>query len=130
MVTAAKQGAARPRFSSAMANFLQVQDLRPLSSPAVAVIPLDIDGFGRLEAVHRLLLARFTTVQSTRHQIDPPAANAGAPYVQARSMVRATALPNRTLLAPCFRLAERAATSGKPPPRVMLSWGCCGMPAR
>jgi len=27
----------------------------PLSSDCVAVIPLDLDGFGRLEAVHRLL---------------------------------------------------------------------------
>lgn len=55
---------------------IQLQLLAPVSSPAVAIIPLDIDGFGRLEAAHRLLAAlhgraippdtRLTRQQRTR----------------------------------------------------------------
>lgn len=75
VVTAAKQGG-ETKVQLGNGELLQVQDLRPLSSPAVAVIPLDIDGFGRLEAVHRLLAAlhdraippdtRLTRQQRTR----------------------------------------------------------------
>ena len=36
---------------------IQIQFLASASSPAVAVIPLDLNGFGRLEAAHRLLAA-------------------------------------------------------------------------
>jgi len=55
---------------------IQLRLLASASSPAVAVIPLNLDGFGRLEAVHRLLAAlhgraippdtRLTRQQRTR----------------------------------------------------------------
>lgn len=55
---------------------IQIRLLTSASSPAVAVIPLDLDGFGRLEATHRLLAAlhgraippdtRLTRQQRTR----------------------------------------------------------------
>lgn len=55
---------------------IQIQLLASASNPAVAVIPLDIDGFGRLEAAYRLLAAlhgraippdtRLTRQQRTR----------------------------------------------------------------
>lgn len=55
---------------------IQIRLLASASSPAVAVIPLDLDGFGRLEAAHRLLAAlhgraippdtRLTRQQRTR----------------------------------------------------------------
>jgi len=55
---------------------IQIQLLASASNPAVAVIPLNLDGFGRLEAVHRLLAAlhgraippdtRLTRQQRTR----------------------------------------------------------------
>lgn len=64
------------RTSLANGDVLQLQFAGDAPLPAVAVIPLDLDGFGRLEAVHRLLAAlhgraippdtRLTRQQRTR----------------------------------------------------------------